>query len=322
MITEDIFLKMVSNAVKAPSGHNTQPWLFMKVADGLVVMPDFKRALPVADPEHRELYISLGCAVENAMLAAKFYGFNPVVNFNLLESENKIKITLTRNEITNEPELFSFINVRQTTRNLYDNTPISELNRYILSQSIEQNGIVTEFFIGREQINRLKPYIFEANTIQVNNADFKKELINWLRFSEKDAMHQGDGLQAACIGAPSLGKTIGNFVFKNFVTAKSEEKRLQKQLDATSALVMFSTQNNNIDDWIKTGIAFQRFGLTATKLGINLSHINMPCQVTQVKNKMVKDLALIEFPQLIIRLGCSEKMPYSLRRRVHYVVLK
>ena len=49
----------------------------------------------------------------------------------------------------------------------------------------------------------------------------------------------------------------------------------------------------------------------------NKRYLNQPCQVAAIREKMISGLSLnSEFPQLIIRLGYSAKMPYSFRRRV------
>ena len=322
MIPEDIFLKIVRSAVKAPSGHNTQPWLFAKEEDGICIIPDYSRSLPVADPDNRELFISLGCAAETAMIAARLYGYNPDINFDLLESDSKIRIALTKSEKLEEPDLYSFINIRQTTRNLYYDTPISDDDLIKLIQIVAESGIDVEFHIGKEKINTFVPYILEANTIQMSNPDFKNELIQWLRFSEKEAMQKGDGLYAACSGVPSMGRLPGSFVLKNFVTAKSENKRLLKQLKKSAAVVLFTSPNDSVGDLIKTGMAFQRFALTATKLDLSQSYINLPCQITEVRDKMMNDLGLVGFPQLLIRLGYSQKMHFSFRRRINDVILK
>ena len=53
----------VAEAIRAPSSHNTQPWLFRIAGDHLGVMADRSRALPVADPQDRELVISCGAAI-------------------------------------------------------------------------------------------------------------------------------------------------------------------------------------------------------------------------------------------------------------------
>jgi hypothetical protein len=320
MIPDDIFLKIVRSAVKAPSGHNTQPWLFAKEEDGICIIPDFSRSLPVADPEHRELFISLGCAAETAKIAARFYGYNAELNIDLLENQGTIKIILSRNDTAEQPELFSFINLRQTTRNIYNGRSVTDDDLKKFTKIDSEPGYDVRFYIGEEKFNEFVPYIFEANAIQMRNPDFKNELIQWFRFSEKEAMQKGDGLYTACNGVPAMGRLPGSFVLKNFVTAKSENKRLLKQLKKSAAVVLFTSPNDSVADLIKTGMTFQFFALTATKLGLSQSHINMPCQVTEVRNKMINDLGLVGFPQLLIRLGYSQKMHFSFRRRINDVI--
>mgnify|MGYP000140312356 CR=1 FL=1 len=42
---------LVNFAILAPSGHNTQPWLFRIDDHGLTLIADRTRALPVVDPQ-------------------------------------------------------------------------------------------------------------------------------------------------------------------------------------------------------------------------------------------------------------------------------
>lgn len=56
---------MVRYATLAANGHNTQPWKFAVHQDAIEIHPDYGRHLPVVDPENRELWISLGCSLEN-----------------------------------------------------------------------------------------------------------------------------------------------------------------------------------------------------------------------------------------------------------------
>lgn len=62
---------LVSKAVKAPSGHNTQPWRFRQNESAVEIHPDFDRRLPVVDPHDRELFVSLGCAAEMRKLSRR-----------------------------------------------------------------------------------------------------------------------------------------------------------------------------------------------------------------------------------------------------------
>jgi nitroreductase len=61
-------------AILAPSGHNTQPWLFMITGDGIELYADRSRALPVVDPDDRELIISCGAALATLQIAMRHFG--------------------------------------------------------------------------------------------------------------------------------------------------------------------------------------------------------------------------------------------------------
>lgn len=312
MIPEEIYQKIVRYAVKAPSGHNTQPWQFARNEDGFFIKPDFSRALPLADPLHRELFISLGCLAETAMIAAQYYGYQPSVQ--IPDSADTIKISLQKDETTVPPDLYPYINIRQTTRNLFSGKTIPTKDLSVL-QDVAGNGNI-RLFTGQNEIQQFSPYISMANALQMGNPAFKKELIQWMRFSEKEAMQKGDGLYTACSGVPSMGRMMGSLVLKSFVNAASENKRYLKQLENSAAVVLFTSSGDRAEDWINTGMIFQRFVLTATRLGLNYSFLNQPCQVATIREKMVSGLSLdSEFPQLIIRLGYSAKMPYSFRRQ-------
>ena len=62
-------------AILAPSVRNTQPWAFSVQENRVHLIADFRKTQPVADPDRRELYISIGCALENLLVAAEHFGF-------------------------------------------------------------------------------------------------------------------------------------------------------------------------------------------------------------------------------------------------------
>src|SRR5215469_13918562 len=66
-------------AVLAPSGHNSQPWLFKIDEDTVELYADRSRALPVVDPDDRELTISCGAALLNLRVALRHFGYRDVV---------------------------------------------------------------------------------------------------------------------------------------------------------------------------------------------------------------------------------------------------
>jgi hypothetical protein len=74
--------ELVRFATLAASSHNTQPWTFTTAASKIIIVPDFERRCPAVDPDDHHLFISLGCAAENLVVAASAVGLNatPVVD--------------------------------------------------------------------------------------------------------------------------------------------------------------------------------------------------------------------------------------------------
>ena len=70
-------------AILAPSTHNSQPWLFKIKNDSCKIYYDPKLRLPEADPLGRDLYISMGCMIDNLLIAANYFGIFKNVNINL-----------------------------------------------------------------------------------------------------------------------------------------------------------------------------------------------------------------------------------------------
>ena len=66
---------LVGYAILAPSGHNTQPWLFGLSQEALCLYADRTRALPAVDPEDRELTISGGAALGTLRIALHHFGY-------------------------------------------------------------------------------------------------------------------------------------------------------------------------------------------------------------------------------------------------------
>ncbi|MDD1734040.1 MAG: hypothetical protein LUP01_00185, partial [Methanothrix sp.] len=55
---------LLNYAILAPSSHNSQPWKFNVSDESIQVFADQSRWLSVADPDKREMYISLGAVLE------------------------------------------------------------------------------------------------------------------------------------------------------------------------------------------------------------------------------------------------------------------
>lgn len=198
----DDLIFMIECATQAPSGYNTQPWIFEINHETLFILPDFARRLPVVDADDRELFISLGCATENLCLAAAKRGYATQVKVN----GEKIAVHLLKTNTAEESPLFNSISQRQANRLIYDGREIpAAILSPILQQSIQENAVDISAW-GRQsrEFEQLTQYVMDGNTAQMHDAAFKAELLSWIRFNKKQAEQTRDGLSYAALGAPNL----------------------------------------------------------------------------------------------------------------------
>jgi hypothetical protein len=65
---------LIRYATLAANGHNTQPWRFAVGERTIRLFPDGRRRTPIVDPDDHHLFVSLGCAAENLVIAARATG--------------------------------------------------------------------------------------------------------------------------------------------------------------------------------------------------------------------------------------------------------
>jgi hypothetical protein len=68
-------LALVSAAILAANPHDYQAWVFRTTPSRVDVFADRKRSLGTIDPVDREMYVGLGCALENLLQAAPAHGY-------------------------------------------------------------------------------------------------------------------------------------------------------------------------------------------------------------------------------------------------------
>ena len=66
---------LIRYAVLAPSTRNSQPWRFTIDRNTVRLWADASRQLAAADPDRRALHLSLGCALENLLIAGAALGY-------------------------------------------------------------------------------------------------------------------------------------------------------------------------------------------------------------------------------------------------------
>ncbi len=310
---------LVHYATLAANSHNTQPWRFARAGNVITLSPDMARATPAADPDFHHLYASLGCAAENLSLAASAAGRSAEISFNAA-ADGQVRIDLASSRAPRD-RLFDAILERQCSRGLYDGRKVPPRELAVLAATPAKTGgrvLVIEDEAVIEQILELS---VQANTRQVNDAAFRRELKSWLRFSGAHAAETRDGLYGPCAGNPAMPSFLGDIVFDFAFRAKAENDKLAEQVRSSAGLMVFVSDADDKAHWVQAGRGYQRFALHATALGIRHAFVNQPVDVPEVRAQLSGLLGLGSArPDLMVRFGYGKALPKSLRRPVNSVI--
>jgi hypothetical protein len=309
--------ELVRMASLAANGHNTQPWRFMIAGNAIEMRPDFTRRLAVVDPRDREMWISLGCALENLLVAARASGFAPHVTYP--DKAKSIRIELAA--VTPQPSpLATAITRRQNTRSEYDGRPLSSADLGELRAVPAEPGVTLHFLTGSSAMETVVDYVTQGTLKQYADKAFLAELTRWLRFNKQEALESLDGLYTGTSGNPEVPRWLGEMFLastKPQPLADADAKKLRSS--AGAVLIASATEDRSA--WVRAGQVYERLALTMTSLGVRSAMLNQPMEVKGVRLRLASAMGLGGAqPQLLARFGHAKEMPWSSRRPVVEVI--
>jgi hypothetical protein len=311
--------ELVRYATLAPSSHNTQCWKF-RVDDGAIsILPDFSRRCPVVDPDDHHLFVSLGCAAENLILAALANGLKGHAGLEPTEG-NALRVALEPTSPV-ASTLFQAIPERQSTRGEYDGQPLARQELELLEKAGTGNGVQVILLTERQAMEKVLEYVVQGNTAQMNDPAFVEELKQWIRFSGNEAVRTGDGLYAASSGNPPSPTWLGRLLFGLFFTPNSENDKYAKHVRSSAGIAIFVSDTPGPAQWVEVGRCYERFALQSAALGIRNAMLNQPVEVQTLRPQFSAYLGIGKRrPDLVVRFGRGPKLPSSLRRPVKEVL--
>jgi len=310
--------ELVRYATLAANGHNTQPWKFALRDDSIEIHPDASRRLPVVDPDDRELWISLGCALENLLVAARATGYAAAVTYP--GAAEFIGVRLEADAPQSSP-LFDAIPSRQTTRSVYDGRPAPAADLDRLQAMPLEPGITLRFVTDPVDMATVADYVAQGNRRQYADRAFVSELIAWLRFNKKEALSSLDGLYSRCSGNPEVPRWLGRMFVSSTQPQQQADADTKKLRSSPGAVVVASDADDKVA-WVRTGQVYERLALQMTALGIQSALLNQPIEAAELRGPFQSALGLGQAaPQLLLRYGYAAALPRSLRRPVEQVLM-
>jgi nitroreductase len=300
---------LLNYAILAPSSHNTQPWRFAIWPNEIGLFVDNSRWLKVADPDRRELYISLGCALENLLIAAEHFGYSHQTHYcpEPNNDELAVVIKLTPRQPNRspfrEPALFLAISERHTNHKVYKERPLPQADLDFLQFAAVEEGIhlyMTCDVAIKRQVDQL---VIQGDALRFANPAWREELGYWM----------GQGVFGATWLMSKLTQLAVTYVNMGQGTAKKDSELLM----SAPVLAVLASETNDRSSQIKVGQIFERISLRAQSLGIRVQPMSQVLQIPGLKAELAKLLPVPDLaPQHTFRLGYAEPEPEHTPRRL------
>ena len=301
-------------AVRAPSSHNTQPWYFEVADQRISLYADRTRALPVNDPEDRELTISCGCAMMNMRVAAAHEGFAPRFKLRPEPDEDLLAVLELRSpeaQAPDEGELFPAIETRRTHREPFASEAVPKDAKSALREAAEAESAWLHFIDDDNDRLRAARLVEEGDDIQWGNPSWRRELAQWMHPRRK-----GDGLTV-----PGLIAPVARLAVRGLDMGKRVGASDRQLAESAPLLAVLGTTEDHAIAWLQAGQALQRLLLTASRLGLQCGYLNQPIQVAELRTRLLRLTGQSGFSQIMLRAGVPrEELQASPRRKLEDLI--
>jgi nitroreductase len=248
-------------AILAPSTRNTQPWRFEVQSNTVLLFADPRVPQPISDPEHRELYLSLGCALENLLVAAEQFGFATEVTYfpdgtrSDLAARVVFELGGTRSFARAEITLDTILR-RHNHNGVYRSTPVPEDVRRLLQACCVESELrldLTDDHFFYRWVNELT---LEADRLEFANPAFRKELASWISQGAFGTSRVVSRLGGLAVSELDLGEAVA-----------TQDHRL---VESAALLGVISARSDTHMVHVKAGQLFERLWLRATAMGVRV----------------------------------------------------
>lgn len=303
---KDIILQILTFATRAPSTHNSQPWLFKLNQNGVSVFYDPKLKLPQADQEGRDLYISIGCMLENMRIASLHFGFDTHVEIAIDESTHQIAhiIFIPNNSLTSEQneKFFAQIPKRVNARGQFSEQKMSNEIKNLIQETVsafEIENITLNLLDKSEDIKRIAELTQEAMHVAYKNHDFRSEMSDWMN---SNISTKKQGLPGYSLKMPLMISLIIPILIKYVDMGKFLGKLNLKSLGSAPLLVVLSGQNTK-EKWITIGQCAERLMLALQAEGLQTSIYVGSIEMGDLYRGVQQLTKSSERPQFIFAVG-------------------
>ncbi len=301
---------LLNYAVLAPSTHNSQPWLFKITDNSCKIYYDPSKALEYADPIKRDLFISIGCCVENFLISAKYFKMFDGLNYDFQNDDNLVvEIFLKENNQNlvddNYLELLEAIQNRYNARGFFDKSSlgleeIESLTDKASSQVDLPKQIEITCLSEQGKIADIADLTAEGIKIANNNINFRKEFNNWFHSSYTKKKY---GIPGFAVNMPGVLSLFIPTLAKFFNLGKILAKLNSKSIESSQYIFVFSSKQSGKSDWLSVGMVCQRLMLELVSKGLQNSIFAASIEMGNLNKKLKEIISLNTEPHFLFVSG-------------------
>jgi hypothetical protein len=289
-------------AVRAPSVHNTLPWV-VELPDGdrvAELYERFDRVLPRHDPLGRDRLISCGAALEHVRIALRVLGWAPEVALFPEPARRDLvaRVHAARRARPSDEDTAAYaaIRARRSHRKPFGPAPVAEETARWLVAANHTDGTALRPVRGEEEARALARLLTHAAQALRDDRGYQRELAAWTA-AVRDPL-PGTGVSAAVRRTTTL--PWAGLVRRT--TAVPDLETLAARL-SRECLLLVETPDDGPRDHVLAGAATESVWLAAVGAGLAGALITQPFQLSEVRAGLVEALSLNGFPQVLLRLG-------------------
>ncbi|MGD9906477.1 MAG: nitroreductase [Vicinamibacterales bacterium] len=304
---------LVEAAVLAPSSHNTQPWRFRTGNATVDLYADRRRALPVNDPDDRELHISCGAALFNLRVAAAHWQVPVAVSMlpDAADPDWLARVTCGMGSPEPLADLWPALTERRTHRRRFTDRAVEADEVEALAAAAAAEGATCLTVGGEATRHEVGALVAEADRRLWDDPRWRRELALWMH-----PRRRGDGLTL-----PGLPVPLAQFVVRTFDMGEGTGATDRALTEGSPLLALLETTGDSPRDWLFAGQALEHLLLTGCRRGLQASYLNQSIQVTALRSELGAVVGGSGVPQILLRLGYpAAALPATPRRPIDDVL--
>jgi nitroreductase len=308
---------LVELATRAPSLHNTQPWLFRPDGDAMEIWADPSRTLPVADPQGWATRIAIGAAAMNLRLGYALLDTETAVD--PLPDSHRPDHLLSVRPISHRPAspleraLAAAIPRRHSNRRPYLDVPVAAdvIARLCAAAEAEKSWLT---FLSPAEVSRVE-YVMALADRDLNlRPGYRDEFTKWVRAA--------DGVPVDPLaGPPGPDERLRRREFSDETTeGGTGSPSRSRHYESDPCVAVLSTAGSSVYDDLRAGQALQRVLLSATDASLLASMYSQPIEEPEARAELAA-LCHRQVPQMVLRLGYGSAHLPTPRRPANDVLL-